>query len=255
MNFSFNTELVSGYTSNSQKIRIMSEHWVAHNIFCPICGNLHISNLANNSPVADFICGNCGEIYELKSKNNNIGKKIADGAYFTMLERITSANNPNLFVMQYSDNLQVTNLTLIPKFFFVPSIIEKRKPLSENAHRAGWTGCNILYSEIPEQGKLEIINNQKVTDCKLVVDKYAKLKKLQTNNIENRSWIFDVLSCVNAISNIDFSLEDMYNFADKLQLKHIDNHNIKAKIRQQLQILRDNGIIEFLGKGHYRKIL
>lgn len=73
-----------------------------------------------------------------------------------MLERITSTSNPDLFVMQYSDNLQVINLTLIPKFFFVPSIIEKRKPLSENARRAGWTGCNILYSKIPDQGKIAI---------------------------------------------------------------------------------------------------
>ena len=32
------------------------------------------------------------------------------------------------------------------------------------------------------------------------------------------------------------------------------NHNVEAKIRQQLQILRDLGFIEFLGKGQYRKI-
>ena len=35
--------------------------------------------------------------------------------------------------------------------------------------------------------------------------------------------------------------------------KHPDNHHIKDKIRQQLQMLRDNGIIEFIGRGHYRK--
>ncbi|WP_461207931.1 hypothetical protein [Clostridium sp. DL1XJH146] len=29
---------------------------------------------------------------------------------------------------------------------------------------------------------------------------------------------------------------------------------MKAKIRQQLQILRDNGIIEFLGNGRYKKL-
>ena len=75
----------------------MSENWVAHNIYCPICGNPHISNLDNNMPVADFSCTYCGEIFELKSKCGNIGNKIADGAYFTMIERITSSNNPNLF--------------------------------------------------------------------------------------------------------------------------------------------------------------
>lgn len=47
----------------------------------------------------------------------------------------------------------------------------------------------------------------------------------------------------------------MYQFVDELQLKHIDNHNIEAKIRQQLQVLRDKGFIEFLGNGQYRKLL
>ena len=69
MNFNFNTELVSDYKSNSQRIRVMSEYWVSHNIFCPSCGNAHIVTLNNNMPVADFKCDNCGEIYELKSKN------------------------------------------------------------------------------------------------------------------------------------------------------------------------------------------
>jgi len=30
------------------------------------------------------------------------------------------------------------------------------------------------------------------------------------------------------------------------------NHNIRPKIRQQLQILRDLGFLEFLGDGSYR---
>jgi len=42
-----------------------------------------------------------------------------------------------------------------------------------------------------------------------------------------------------------------------LQAKHPENHNVKAKARsvQQLQFLRDKGVIEFLGRGHYRKRL
>jgi len=39
-----------------------------------------------------------------------------------------------------------------------------------------------------------------------------------------------------------------------LKLKHIENKNIEAKIRQQLQFLRDKGFIEFLGRGKYRKV-
>jgi type II restriction enzyme len=33
----------------------------------------------------------------------------------------------------------VNNFFVIPKYFFIPEIIEKRKPLSETAKRAGWT--------------------------------------------------------------------------------------------------------------------
>ena len=36
--------------------------------------------------------------------------------------------------------------------------------------------------------------------------------------------------------------------------KYTNNNFIKDKIRQQLQVLRDQGIIEFNGRGNYKKI-
>jgi type II restriction enzyme len=63
----------------------------------------------------------------------------------------------------------------------------------------------------------------------------------------------DVLNCVNSIPTDDFTLQDMYRFVDELSVKHTGNRNVEAKIRQQLQLLRDKGFIEFLGRGHYRK--
>lgn len=68
MDFYFDKTIAKGYKSNAQKIRVMSEHWVENNIFCPCCGKPHTTSLDNNKPVADFQCDNCGEIYELKSK-------------------------------------------------------------------------------------------------------------------------------------------------------------------------------------------
>lgn len=93
---------------------------------------------------------------------------------------------------------------LIPKFFFVSDIIEKRRSLSPRARRAGW--------------------------------------------------LFDVLNCINSIPTSEFYLADVYRFTQELQRKHMDNHHVEAKIRQQLQFLRDKGFIEFLDRGHYRKI-
>jgi type II restriction enzyme len=250
----FDQLLATGYKSQSQKIRVMSEEWMAGNMYCPSCGNPHIIKLDNNKPVADFQCDCCGEIFELKSKEGNLGTKITDGAYGTMIDRITSTDNPDLFIMQYDKGYNITGLTLIPKFFFVPSIIERRKPLAPTAKRAGWVGCNILVSEIPRQGKIPVIQNRTFCDPPTVVEHYRKIKKLQTNNLESRGWLMDVLNCVNEIPTDDFSLKDMYDFTAQLSREHSNNNNIKAKIRQQLQLLRDKGFIEFTERGHYRKI-
>lgn len=46
----------------------------------------------------------------------------------------------------------------------------------------------------------------------------------------------------------------MYKFEEKLKTKYPNNNFIKDKIRQQLQILRDKGIIEFSTRGNYKKI-
>jgi type II restriction enzyme len=82
------------------EVRVMMEHWVNRSGFCPNCGS-GLSQFENNTPVADFYCGNCSEEYELKYKNGNVGKKIVDGAYSTMIERLESDNNPNFFFLTY----------------------------------------------------------------------------------------------------------------------------------------------------------
>ena len=51
IDFSLDPKLASKYKSNAQKIRVMSKYWVAKNLFCPSCGNPHLSNLLNNMSV------------------------------------------------------------------------------------------------------------------------------------------------------------------------------------------------------------
>lgn len=170
-----------------------------------------------------------------------------------MIERICSHTNPDLLVMSYSQDYCITDLTMIPKFFFTPDVIEKRNPLVQTARRPGWIGCNILYSKIPEQGRVCIINNGSVKSVCEIVEKYTTIERLKTMNLESRGWLLDVLNCVNQISTNEFTLQDMYRYVDILKQLHINNNNIEAKIRQQLQILRNKGFIEFLDRGYYRK--
>lgn len=170
MNLCFDDSIVSGYKSNSQRARVLTEAWVERNLFCPRCGNSHLLHFKNNRPVADFYCDQCKNEYELKSKRTRFSAKIPDGAYSTMLAQITENNNPDFLLMHYADN-GVKNLTLIPKHFLLPSVIEKRKPLSDSARRAGWVGCNILLSKIPVQGVIPIISDTIVSDIDSVVEK------------------------------------------------------------------------------------
>ncbi len=254
MNLTFNTSTLHNYQSGSQKARVLTEGWLEENMFCPRCGAIHIKKFPNNKPVADFFCLQCKSEFELKSKSGSIKNKVNDGAYNTMISRITSNNNPDFFFMNYSkSNLQVKDILFIPKHFFTPSIIEKRKPLIDTARRAGWTGCNILIKEIPEQGKIPIILNGVEQDIEYIIRQVKMSDGLIQKDISDRGWLFDILNIVNKLSTV-FSLSDIYAFEEFLFSKHLKNHNIKAKIRQQLQILRDKGFLEFLGKGVYRKI-
>lgn len=68
------------------------------------------------------------------------------------------------------------------------------------------------------------------------------------------SWRLDTFNVVSKIPNNVFNLEQVYSYKHSLQELHPENRNIEAKIRQQLQELRDLGLIEFLGKGIYRKL-
>ena len=96
MNLNLYSTIANDYNSNSQKIRVLTESWVNKNIYCPSCGK-ELFEYENNKPVADFFCKICKEDYELKSKKDTMGKKIVDGAYSTMIERLNSSSNPNFF--------------------------------------------------------------------------------------------------------------------------------------------------------------
>ncbi|MEK6219562.1 MAG: restriction endonuclease [Psychrobacter cryohalolentis] len=253
MNLNFNQSLAKKYKSEPQKIRVLSEDWVAKRSYCPNCSAEPLATFTNGKPVADFYCANCDEQYELKSKKAKLSNLINDGAYDTMIERINSDNNPSFFFLTYSQALSVNNFLIIPKHFFKPDMIIKRKPLSVTAKRAGWVGCNIDLRKVPESGKVFLVKDQQLIPRDNVTEQFQKTLFLRTQSIASRGWTLDILQCIDKLE-ANFSLNQVYAFADLLKLKYPENNHIKDKIRQQLQVLRDRGIIEFLGRGHYRKL-
>jgi len=253
MNLNFNKELAIGYNSNSQIARVLTESWVKINSYCPSCGEKPLSDFENNRPVADFYCIKCSEEFELKSKSGKFSITITDGAYDSMLKRITSDTNPNFFFLTYN-NFEVDNFLIIPKQFFTPEIIIKRKPLSDTARRAGWTGCNIDISKVSDFGKIFLVEKSKIINPEVVQTAFNKTNFLRGKSLDSKGWILDILQCIEKIPNKDFTLKDIYYFENELKIKYPNNNFIKDKIRQQLQFLRDKEMIEFSGRGTYKKI-
>lgn len=254
MQLQLETKLADSYKSQSQKIRVLTESWIDKEAYCPNCGYFEIDKYENNRPVADFFCSNCKEDYELKSKKDAVGAKIVDGAYRTMLERLQDTHNPNFFLLNYSPaNFEIVNFLVIPKHFFVPDIIEKRKPLSQTARRAGWIGCNILLGHIPQAGKIFFIKDKQVEPKENVLAEWKKTLFLREEKvISAKGWLLDIMRCIEKIDKREFMLVDVYAFENELSKSHPDNRHVKDKIRQQLQVLRDKGYIDFVSRGYYR---
>jgi len=250
-----NTELQNLYKSKSQLIRVLSEKWVKDEIICPNCGE-SLLKYENNRPVADFYCNKCSEEFELKSKQNSMGRKIVDGAYSTMMKRLKSANNPNFFFLNYDiESYRVINFTVIPKHFIIPELIEARKPLKLTARRSGWQGCNILLSSIPRSGKIFYFKNKIQRSHKDIMDDWKKtlfLREAKSNSL--KGWILDVMNSIDMLNKEEFELKELYKMEKYLQSKHPENKHVKDKIRQQLQFLRDKGYLEFKSAGRYRLI-
>ena len=204
--------------------------------------------------MADFFCSKCNEEYELKSQKAKFGIKVNDGAYRTMCERLAAQNNPNLMLLNYSPMSGVNDLFVVPKQFFVSEIIEERRPLRDGARRAGWVGCNILLSRVPDVGKIYIVRDQVVVDRQIVLDQWKKTLFLRDESVASRGWLLNVLKCVEMIGAIEFDLDDVYAFEAQLSGLYPMNQHVRQKIRQQLQVLRDRGYLLFLGRGKYRLI-
>ncbi len=254
MNLNFDLNLCISYTSPAQRARVLTESWVESEIYCPNCGRASIKRYPNNTPVGDFYCPTCSEQFELKSKRDYIGNKIVDGEYGTMLRRLKGSEVPNLFALTYDQRKGcVLDLVVIPNHFFVPAIIERRKPLARSARRAGWTGCNILIHQIPKAGRVSLVTTGAPVRKRLVLDAWKRTLFLRDQTrLDTRGWALDVMGCIEKLNKPEFTLSDAYLYENELNRLHPGNKHIKAKIRQQLQVLRDAGYLEFLGSGRYK---
>jgi type II restriction enzyme len=170
-----------------------------------------------------------------------------------MVRAIRENRTPNLFALEYEpSDWAVVNLILIPSFAFPLSAIEKRRPLAAHARRAGWVGCNILLDAIPADARIAIVRAGNSISPKIVREQYLKVLPFEKLTPEKRGWTLDVLNALRRLGKTEFALSDVYAAEHGLARLHPANRHVRPKIRQQLQVLRDLGFVQFLGGGEYR---
>jgi type II restriction enzyme len=113
-------------------------------------------------------------------------------------------------------------------------------------------GSNILLGHLPTDARISIVEDGREVPKSVVRDSWNRFLFLREQSVYSRGWLADVLACVRQLDRETFTLADVYAFDKQLAELHPRNRHIRPKIRQQLQILRDYGIVEFLGKGVYR---
>jgi type II restriction enzyme len=241
------------YKSASQRARVGTESWGAANFFCPACESPRLNVAPRNTVAVDYFCPSCESPFQLKSQSKPLGTRIVDAAYSEMKRAILEDRTPNLFVLHYDlDAWAVRSVLLVPHFAFALSAVERRKPLAPTARRAGWVGCNILLDKIPVHARISVVNEGTPQTSQQVRASYNRLRPLEKLQVEKRGWTLDVLQVVQSLGKLEFTLADVYAHAAALAKLHPNNRHIRDKIRQQLQVLRDFGLLEFLGSGSYR---
>lgn len=251
MNLQCRIELGRPYKAGSQIARVLSEDWCGRELYCAACDSGRLLSSRVNTPAVDFVCPRCDQFFQLKSLKKWNQRKIVDAGYESMVRAIRSDRVPNLLILQYSADWLVKNLLLIPSAFFSETAIEKRTPLRSRARRAGWIGCNILLDRIPEDGKIAMVSDGCAVAEEWVREEFSRVRKLGEIPPTLRGWTLDVLTAIRKLGKSRFSLQELYEFEPYLQSTHPLNQNVRPKIRQQLQVLRDLGLIEFTSPGTY----
>lgn len=228
----------------------MSEAWGLGNLYCPNCNSPSLTSTPNSTPAYDYVCPKCKLFFQLKSKGSPIGSSIADAAYSAMMKAILEDRTPNLYALHYSKiTWEVRNLLLIPHFAFPASAIQQRNPTTPRGRASSWVSCNIVLKNIPLDARINVVSNGVQTPPHVVREQFRRLKPLEEIKPEKRGWTLDVLRIVRSLGKKEFLNSDVYAFEPYLERLHPDNRHVKDKIRQQLQVLRDKGLLVQVGRG------
>jgi type II restriction enzyme len=244
--------LAEGYKSPSQRARVLSEAWLEKNGYCLACDADELRKTPANTKATDFICPKCSHGYELKAFKGKRPRVLSDGAFGAMMQKIHGGTAPTLCLMERTEEWVVRGLTAIHSSFVLPDVIVKRRALTASARRRDWVGCNIRLDRIDASADVSVVSAGVVQPVELVRRRFQRYLPLAKKSVEQRGWTLLTLGVVRGLGKREFTLQEMYALEAAFARAYPQNRHVRDKIRQQLQILRDLGVLVFEGSGEYR---
>jgi len=164
---------------------------------------------------------------------------------------ITSGNLTNGGLLNnYEYGIYTENIEIVSKVVDDFTSISKNENVG-NIKQAEIDTVRKIISKIPPPESIKLPK----------FDLESPEEKFDTIEIQNdiisstlSGWKLEVFKCVESLPNQVFSLNEINKFEPHLKKIYPFNNHITDKIRQQLQYLRDIGLIEFLGNGYYKKL-
>jgi type II restriction enzyme len=145
----------TNWKSKSRIIGEAGEIYIKNNLQCQRCNIQDFDKCKTNEPSKDLVCNNCGQRYQIKAansktkKNDDNSMKIMGGEYSTTINNINQEIDYLIIIYENNTNTyKIKNIYYIKKENITTNCIVPRKPLSQNAKRAGWQGCYIMLKNI-----------------------------------------------------------------------------------------------------------
>lgn len=180
---------------------------------------------------------------------DEINRKKKDKTLYQDTKYLNSIENKNISISEIENKFSFTSANDL-------EWINKNYNDFDELKKDYYNFLNIRFEKQKEiiirnlfNSAIQLNNNEKIN-----VSKKTKTV-IDDNDIVNQysGWKKDVFDIVNSLDEY-FTLEQVYQYCNHLRQLYPKNKNIEAGIRRTLQYMRNDGLIEFIDRGKYKKI-
>ena len=252
MNLVCNPALAGDKKRNTQRVRVISEGWFGQEGYCLKCNSPRLDATPAGTEFRDFVCPRCSQAYELKSSARAHTTTVQDGGFASMMRRMRANEAPALMLMHYMPDWNVQGLIAIHPVFLTTAVVRKRpKPHHRPKTGKEYWMCDLNLAAIPSDGKIVVVGGGEARPHALARREFRESMRFADVPLRKRGWAALVLANVRKMGKTEFTLKDIYAYEEAMHAIYPKNSHVRPKIRQQLQVLRDLGYLEFPERGRY----